>query len=216
MIKNTGFSLLEILIGISIAGIMAVVAAPSFSKMRREETFRSEVQGLFDAFSQARSNAMSNKMCTKLDGTTKMPAVAWSLKIKQFPNPFSYQLYCIWDETKLKSLDVNLDNDSYTEPQEENFFSDEFLENFGFFYDTSALLSAKNHTVDGSNVLIHFWTGSVQTTIIKDPYNTLGLQKRESEIKIIAKSIDNRSQTICLNKIQGFPTFNKNGSTCAD
>lgn len=214
MMKKSGFSLIEILVAITLASIMAVISAPSFSKMRREETFRSEVQSLVNAISEARSNAMSNKMCTKTNGS-KIPAEAWSIRIEQSPN-FEHQIYCVWDETKLKSLDINFDDNSYTEPKEIVSFSNEFIKDFKFLYDTTTKPAPdKNVTNDGNNVFIHFLIGSTQTMIIKKPYSDTA-HERVSNIRIIAESIDERKQAICLNRIQGFPTFNKNGETCAE
>lgn len=214
MNKKPGFTLVELFTAITIAAIIAAASAPGFSRMRREETFRSEVQGLFDALSQARTNAMSNKMCTKADNS-KIPAVAWSVKIKQSPTN-SHKLYCIWDETKFKALDINLDDDSYTEAKEETTFTNEFVKDFKFIYDTTTNPSpAKDPANDGTSVFIHFWTGSVQTTIIKEPYDDLK-KTRMDEIRIVAESADEKERAICLDRVEGFPTFNKNGSTCLE
>jgi len=61
--KKCGFSLIEILIVISLMAILAAGAAPTFSKMFSQQKFFDDTKNFFEMVVDARANAIAEKKC---------------------------------------------------------------------------------------------------------------------------------------------------------
>lgn len=213
MRKNTGFSLIEILVTITLTALLAAYSAPSFSRMIRSEQFDSDAEGLFDAISQARSYALANKMCEK-DGVNYAP-VAWSVRIVDQVSSRNYLTFCIWDEDKFKNL-PNISTDNYVSALDNKVdFPVERVSDLHSFYNENDGDSSNDEAaVDGESFFIHFWAGSPQVSIVSTPYTNHAT--RRNSLRLVIDSVFDTHQTICLNRIQGFPTLNTEGDTCAE
>lgn len=71
MPKHNGFSLIELLVVIAIAGILTMIAVPSFQTMMQNSRLTSATNNLFSALQYARSEAVTQRtaiIVTPLDG----------------------------------------------------------------------------------------------------------------------------------------------------
>lgn len=69
-----GFSLTELVTTLAIVGVMTAIAAPSFSRLRQNESLRSDVHEMLAHINRARSHALNRQIavttCASADGAT--------------------------------------------------------------------------------------------------------------------------------------------------
>lgn len=198
MYKRSGFTILELMVTVGIMAIMATISAPNISRMLARSKFDGEVQGLLSTIAEARANALSSKRCTKLDGS-KEPSITWAVKVDHATN--FYELYCFWNKDILTTSNfVFEDTVSFTEG---------IMKKFSFSYVWTDAF-AKELGADA--FMLHYWSGMPQVTIV-----SLATPKvRKEALRIVSEGSYGDIKTICVNRVAGFPTFNKNGSDCID
>ncbi len=192
-----GFSLVEIMATVTIIGIVAAIAAPNFWHGQRRDTFRYGNQNFFDLLIQARNSAMTNKKCNNGSISTD-----WKLEFKTdgTSTDYSHQLKCFYDggstdETELKTP----------------LYGKIKLIDFN---DGGLLLDGTNgkEFPDQSDLSFESISG-----LGKVEYNIGAGIVRANEIKVVFE-YDGPSyfQTICFNRIAGYPTFSKSTESCND
>ncbi len=70
MKKSVGFTIVEVLITVTIAGILAAIAAPSFAWLIRDSRFTTEANNMVAAFNMARSEAAKRGAVARIDSIT--------------------------------------------------------------------------------------------------------------------------------------------------
>ena len=70
MKKIAGFTIIEVLITVTIAGILAAIAAPSFAWLIRDTRFTTEANNMVAAFNMARSEAAKRGGVAQVDANT--------------------------------------------------------------------------------------------------------------------------------------------------
>ena len=88
MKKIAGFTIIEVLITVTIAGILAALAAPGFSWLIRDTRFTTEANNMVAAFNLARSEAAKRGGVARIDsdaGTTVWGG-GWTLWVDQDGN----------------------------------------------------------------------------------------------------------------------------------
>ena len=88
--NNRGFSLLEIMVVVAIVGILMAVAIPSFTTFTKTARLRSASQGLYEALSIARSEALKRNASVTVSPASAAWANGWSVK-------FGTTLLKTWD-----------------------------------------------------------------------------------------------------------------------
>jgi prepilin-type N-terminal cleavage/methylation domain-containing protein len=85
MKKTAGFTIAEVLITLTIAGILAAIAIPSFSWLIRDTRFTTEANSLVGAFNLARSEAAKGGSVARIDSGTGTTAwgSGWNLWVDQ-------------------------------------------------------------------------------------------------------------------------------------
>jgi prepilin-type N-terminal cleavage/methylation domain-containing protein len=85
MKKTAGFTIAEVLITLTIAGILAAIAIPSFSWLIRDTRFTTEANSLVGAFNLARSEAAKGGSVARIDSGTGTTAwgSGWTLWVDQ-------------------------------------------------------------------------------------------------------------------------------------
>jgi len=197
MLKWRGFTIIEVLTTITILGIVATIAAPEYWKIRSRDTFRAEGQNLFDALLDARNAALTNKFCN--DGST---SVRWSVFVDTNTVPVFYRIRCYSDDTTF----INESESVRMEKSQINVID---------FNDSSApnpMDGTTGNTFPG-NMLISFFSGGVTGRI---DYVKSGSNKAQSVLLTMQHTESDYQHTICFNRVSGFPTFNKTGTTCQD
>jgi len=189
-----GFSLVEIMATVTLIAIVTLVTAPSYLNTQRRDTFRAGTQAFFDYMIMARNAAMTNKKCT--GGFT---STSWRVDLilnDDTGTDYTTQLKCVHsggetDETELKTL---LHGDVYFMEFEKTGGSGApYSKVLRFsFYSTSGLPRIE-HGPDSSNLT------------------------RVNDIKIVFKfDYQDHFQTVCFNRIAGYPTLKKSGQDCND
>ncbi len=202
----SGFTILEFLVTIGLMAIMATISAPNISRMLARSKFDGEVQKFLSTIADVRANALSNKKCTKSDGS-KASSVSWAVRINKTAAPFSYSLHCFLQKDYFDVLNpLKLDSVNVV-VGDAVFFSEEVVKDFNLFYDTPLPI------VSGNDVLLNYWSGMPQVTIVNDH---TGTPERKEDVRIVAEGSFGDIKTICVNRIAGFPTFNKDGNVCIE
>lgn len=77
--KNRGFTLIELMMTIAIAAIIATMAAPSFIQMVRSNQLRSDTRDFVDLLSETRSEAIfkQSDRIVALDSSVATPFKTW-------------------------------------------------------------------------------------------------------------------------------------------
>jgi prepilin-type N-terminal cleavage/methylation domain-containing protein len=85
MKKTAGFTISEVLITVTIAGILAAIAVPGFSWLIRDTRFTTEANSLVGAFNLARSEAAKRGSVARIDSGTGTTAwgSGWTLWVDQ-------------------------------------------------------------------------------------------------------------------------------------
>lgn len=197
MQKVPGFSLIEIMTTITIMGIVAVVAMPEYWRLRARDAYRAEGQVLFDTILDARNAALTNKLCNDDNS-----ALRWTVFMVPNTDPVTYELRCYRDMS------------NYTVEQSSVSLSRSDLESVDF--NETALPAA----MDGSggapypnSIRFSFFSGGVNGRL---EYDDGTVNKADSVAMILGHDESAFQHTICFNRVSGFPTFNKNGTTCQD
>ena len=191
--KLPGFSLLEVLATITILGILAVIAGPEYYRLREVSEFQAEGQALLDYTTEVRNAALTNKKCR--DNTE---AAFWRLAItlptSADPYPLIYEITCHQDEATFVVE---------TGPVETTRTA---LESLVF---EPAVINAV------SQINLTFFSGTAQTRL-EYIEAASSLPDRTQKFEMVLSQIGrDRQMTLCLNRVSGFPTFNKFGSSCS-
>lgn len=79
--RNKGFTMIELLIGLAIAGILAAMAMPSFQTLIKDNRLKTKASEMVGHLQLARSEAAKQKVrvtiCTSNDGATCTAGTAW-------------------------------------------------------------------------------------------------------------------------------------------
>lgn len=197
MLKWRGFTIIEVLTTMTILAIVATMAAPEYWKWKDRDSYRAEGQALFDTLLDARSAALTNKVCD--DGSL---SVRWAVLLDMSVQPMSYRLKCYTDDTNFIEETASVE------------MSNSVLETLD--YNGVAAPAAFDGTTGltfPDNMLISFFSGGVSVRI---DYEKSGTQRAESFQMVIGHDDSGYEHTICFNRVAGFPTFNKTGNTCQD
>jgi len=82
-----GFTLIELMITIALAGILMTVAAPSMTRMIGANRVQAEVSGFVTARSEAIKEGQPVSVCASTDGSTCLAANTWQKGWIVFPDP---------------------------------------------------------------------------------------------------------------------------------
>ncbi len=191
MFRKSGFSLIEVLATMTILGIIATISAPEFWRLRDRDQYRSEVQAFFDTIVDARNAAMTNKKCS--NGST---AINWRAVMIPTLGSFTYDLQCFYDSTNYTIERATVSPEKID------------LESMDFNEDQDPSVMTSSFPVSVSYI---FFSGGGQSKL---EYNDGSDKKAESVTNILGHTNSSFQQTICFNRVSGFPTFNKSGTTC--
>lgn len=193
MLKWRGFTLIEVLTTITILGIVATISAPEYGRWRDRDKYRAEGQGFFDTILLARNYAQTNKFCSNGKASTR-----WRVYLDT-ANPLPrYRLNCHWDDTNNSTVEIPLVTMGDSEIEEIDF-------------NLAAAPAALSPPNLPANVQFTFFSGSAVGRL---QYNNGSLETAD-DVQIVIGHDDTPSQhTICFNRVAGFPTFNKTGSSC--
>jgi len=172
----------------TILGIVASVAAPEYWRMRDRDEYFAEGQVFFDTILDGRNAALTNKLCN--DGST---AVRWMFSVVPNTDPISYELRCYTDVT------------NFTVEQSSNTLDRTDLETL--LFDAAAPIAA------AELIEVSFFTGGVNARL---EYEHGGgtVEKVDDMQLILGHKSSPYQQSICFNRVSGFPTYNKTGNTC--
>lgn len=201
MRKIPGFTLIELMTVITILGILFVITVPEYQHLREKNNFRSQSQLLWDQLATARSSALTNKKCP--DDTV---ATAWQVVLAGVNNGAtrSHTFNCV----NGSDFDADLVNVVATNELIDTDVS--ILE-----IDGAVIPDLSTTTVTGMR--INFLAGSAQTRIeILEPTETPDVSRIEQFRLVLDHTYFDSAlqQTLCLERVGGFPTINKYGNVC--
>jgi prepilin-type N-terminal cleavage/methylation domain-containing protein len=181
MKHSAGFSLIELMVAMTIAGILAGIAVPNIQRWQAKDKFKSQATQVFQMLDSARNNAISEKKCP--NGT---PSTGWEFKITN-DSPRHIQLICNTHHAS-----------SVTPLLIEEIIFDPFIE------------IAKNRitvpwTTGGAaqnNVNAYFFSGSA-TPRIGDNFSN-------ESFRVPLTSSTGLKKTLCLHRVSGIPSLTEN------
>ena len=86
MKKITGFTMIEIMITIAIAGILAAVALPSFSNMQKNNCLTTSVNSLVSSLQRARSDAVKRRTNVTVSAASGDWSNGWNITLDEDRN----------------------------------------------------------------------------------------------------------------------------------
>lgn len=82
--KCSGFSLIELMVGIIIVGILAALAMPSFQQMLRNSEVRNAAESITNGLQRARAEAVARNTNVEF---VLGPGSSWVVRVVSAPNP---------------------------------------------------------------------------------------------------------------------------------
>ena len=82
--RNPGFTLIELMVALTVAGILTAIAVPAFNSFVMNDRDANQINAFSSSFNYARSEAVKRntavgvQVCPSIDGATCNPAAAWS------------------------------------------------------------------------------------------------------------------------------------------
>ncbi len=227
-IKKSGFTIIEMMVAIGFASILATMTVPNFMNMYQRYLFRTDVRSTYDLLLEARGNAVSSKNC---EGgyTAESWEVRFSINTRVEPAIYSADLVCNYEDGD--GDEANFIEESYVLNEmnsivEMNMFLDDDVA-AGDGTDQDLLVYDTVDTIPHDGVSVHFFTDSVRAKILKVEYD-LGEDKyvtindgdypvRSDNARIVfAHQEDMDYHTICVNRISALPTVYEKLFTCSD
>lgn len=93
--KHKAFSLLEIMVVVSIMGLLIGIAVPTFNGIRVKQDFLEETTHIADVLADARGNALSSKQCDLLGTDEKVQSRAWAMRVNnEGGGDYTLQILC--------------------------------------------------------------------------------------------------------------------------
>lgn len=108
MIKNKGFSLVELLVVISITATLTGLVVPKFGQFRFNQELSDETTKLQSALRSAQLNAINGIKCDSND----LPATSWSLTFNNARTSYTVAPECQGGAQSLPSKIYRIENDS--------------------------------------------------------------------------------------------------------
>lgn len=205
MLKNSGFTLIELMSVIAILGILFLATVPHYQNLREQNDFRAQNQAVWDQMATARSAALTNKKCP--DDSI---AVAWQVVLGGITNdiPLTHTLNCI-NGPDFSADVVNVEATTVLSTTEVDALQIE------------STVVPDLATYGSATLKINFLSGSAQTRIelLRPAETPPDDDVRIDNFRIVLGHTDAESDlqhTICLNRVGGFPTLNKYGTICEE
>ena len=178
----------------TIIALLATFSVPTFQGMRQKNNFRGQTQVIWDQIAEARSSAISNKKCSNGDIAAVWQVVFSDLNTDEIKHEFN--CITIAGLTNVEDSAVTL---LYTEVA--------FLDIDG--------VAEELLTPETDIIRINFLSGNAQTKMEQVLLDTT--EDRIDEIRIVFDhtfELSDLQQTLCLNRVAGFPRINKYSDTC--
>lgn len=182
--KNSGFSLIELIVAITIVAIIGVLGVPAIGKLQDRVIFDRESQALIEAIRDVRNYALTSKKCA--DGTT---ADFWGIQLYSDEHT---------DDAKKNTYQIQCG----TSPDHiiDSVTSHSDILRFSAKKSTNGTFAS----VFGGDTRIRYYTNPFMLKLIDGTsseqnhwYDTLGIVTGRGAQK-------KAPQTICLHRIQGF------------
>jgi type II secretory pathway pseudopilin PulG len=220
MLKIKGFTIIELLVIITVVGILATITAPSFFKSRREQKFIENAQIFFDLISEARTNAFSGKKCSNnTDGKDNNLVGNWGVWINTVSNEIGdttkgseFRLFCVENTSTIEA-----DLDGISEGENHYFLPGTTINAKYKDDETSDWTNAGIQGFTKGGII--FLAGSSQARIVEfsTPTDIDALKNKGRYLKIQVEYTEGkRYQTVCLDRIAGFPTISDNANCAND
>ena len=194
MQKLKGFTLIELLATMAIIAILVTISIPNLQGMRQTNNFRGQTQVIWDQISEARSSAITNKKCSNGD-----IAAVWQVIFSDLPTTeIKHTLNCI--------TTANLVSVEAAEAT--------LLDTDVSFLDIDGVAEDLNTPVT-EVIRINFLSGSAQTKL--EQVETDTTENRIDDLRIVFAhtfELSDLQQSLCLNRVAGFPLINKYSDTC--
>jgi prepilin-type N-terminal cleavage/methylation domain-containing protein len=113
MRKSDGYTLIEILVVIAIAGILAAIAAPSWLAFINRQRLSTSYSTAYTAIRSAQSNAKRDKLMWQVSFRNTSNTAQWVVH----PTPPSAMTAAYWDSLPWQDFDANVKIVDNTEPQ---------------------------------------------------------------------------------------------------
>lgn len=183
--------MIELLVAITIAAILLVIAAPNYSLLRDKNKHLSEVKKLQDTIGDARTNAITSRKCNNGQIST-----SWQVVVEPTATNFVYRLECLSEAgTVIEQADITSQETA--------------VEGIYFNKNVSSTIIGNINSID-----FEFLSGLSQSSL---HYNDGTDDLKQDHVRMLLGHDDSdMQQTICQGRVAGFPTHNKAGSTCID
>ncbi len=195
-----GFTLVELMVTITIAGILGLIAVPSMVKWNKKDKFINQTREIIDTINDARAAALSDKKCP----TSNESSVAWGIRLTEESKEIN--LMCYHGSSKETVKILQLDNNVK-------------IDNNGYYYIKSndptyngTLFDLISKTID-----ITFSAEKERAKIWISNLNPIPSVYDINKIQLTFEFSEdvNEKRTICFDRIAGFPTISKD-SNCAE
>lgn len=186
--KKRGYSVIELIVIIGIVGTLLALSANSYRGWRSQSIFTDRIDRLFEMFTTARVNALSEKKCLSGDVSQK-----WVIQINDNIER-NFRLFCNGTADENREEPLSASDVEYTFP-EEIFSYDVFL---GGAVIAEPLME------------VEFFSGDPQTRINSDFSNN------DFRIDFQSQTKTDLQRTICFERVSGYAYFSKTFGSCVE
>ena len=197
MKNKQGFTLIELVVTLTISAILALISVPSMLKWYRKDKFINQTREIVDTINDARAAALSDKKCSNGDASE-----SWTFSMKN-------------DGFSLKCKDINgvVQND---EKKFSNFVIFDFASvkiNNNSQYETPPSYPGNLGDLATKSLNLKFSNTSGRPQIYFEDNDDFSIRK--TKFKFHYSEDNNEKRTICFDRISGYPTISKT-SDCAE
>lgn len=194
MKKNTGFSIIELLVAIGIMGIITTISIPTFKLWGQRSDYTDTISKIIELNNTARVAAQAEKICKADNNSTG----TWAIKFSQ-------------DKVEIGCGEIDSDsNFDFEAKSSETVELDNELIAYDPALDGTEIISTNSALIIGwssANETLHGATFYKYNTAAVAGFKKIADLRFESQYNFLP--VPNETKSICLSRIAGYPHLSK-------